>query len=335
MSVKLVVQPKPQPPEEATILRDGTVRWYAEEFYRWMREMNFSPHTIRNRRCFFGKFLRWCEERGLAKPREVNQALIERFQRQLYQYRDPETGEGLSINGQRATGAAIRAFFKWMRRRGHLSVNPAAEIDLPRKEIHLQANPLTVEEVEKILACPDVSTARGLRDRAMLEVLFSSGIRRSELVHLTIYDINHKKGTLTVRQGKGKKDRVLPIGERAIAWVDQYVVDGRPALVADPDHGRLFVQNWGGAMAPKVAGAVVKHYVDQSGVGKKGSCHLFRHAMATALLENGIRMKHLQQMLGHEDLRSTQLYGKIAIRKLKEAHTRLHPAALLKREKRK
>lgn len=309
-----------------------TLRWYMQEYHQWMREMNFSEHTIKNHRCFFGKFLKWCEERSV-NASDVTQELIERYQRHLYQSRDPETGEAVTHNSQRVVAAAIRVFFKWMKKRGHLPTNPAADVELPRREHRLPVNGLTVDEVEKILALPDTKTALGLRDRALMEVLYSTGIRRSEIANLTIHDINPSQGVLTVVLGKGKKDRVIPIGARAIAWVDQYLIDARPALVAEPDHGKLFVMTRGSAISPKVVGYIVHDYIEKSEIGKKGSCHLFRHAMATALLENGAEIKFLQQMLGHEQIASTQVYGNVSIRKLKEAHTNLHPGANLKKTK--
>ncbi len=309
-----------------------TLRWYMNEYHQWMRQMHLSEHTIKNHKCFFSKFLRWCEERNI-EARDVTQELIERYQRHIYHYRDPETGEPISLNTQRVVAGHIRTFFRWMKKRGFLPTNPAADVEIPKGEKRLPVNGLTVDEVEKILALPDINTALGLRDRAIMEVLYSTGIRRSELAALTLYDIDPKSGVLIVEQGKGRKDRVLPIGERAIKWVDQYVIDGRPALISETDHGKLFVQTRGGPISPKVVGYIVKRYIDESGVDKKGSCHLFRHAMATALLENGAEIKFLQQMLGHEQIQSTQVYGNVSIRKLKEAHTKLHPGANLKKLK--
>lgn len=311
-----------------------TLRWYMEEHHRWMRQMHLSEHTIKNHKCFFGKFLKWCEERNVG-PHDVTQELIERYQRHIYHYRDPETGVGMTLHSQRVVAVAIRTFFRWMKKRGYLKSNPAADVDIPKGEKRLPVNGLTVDEVEKILARPDVTTALGLRDRALMEVLYSTGIRRSELAELTIYDINPQSGVLVVRLGKGRKDRVLPIGARALKWVDQYIIDSRPALITESDHGKLFVQTRGGPMSPKVVGYIVKQHMEACGIKKKGSCHLFRHAMATALLENGAEIKFLQQMLGHEQIQSTQVYGNVSIRKLKEAHTKLHPAAQLKQKKNK
>lgn len=306
---------------------EGTMRWYMQSYHQWMREMNYSNHTIKNHRCFFGKFLNWCEDRGILKCEDISQALIERYQKSLYQIKDEDTGEGLSVNSQRVVGMAIHAFFRWMRKRGNLPFNPASDIELPRSEHRLPKYALTIEEVEKILLIPNVKDPVGLRDRAILELLYSTGIRREEVTKLKLFEVDAKQGTVMIRQGKGKKDRLLPVGARAVEWIDRYVTEGRPALVSIPDHGYLFVMKQSGTqMSPKCVGYAVKFYVDQAKLEKKGSCHLFRHAMATHLLENGADQKIIQQMLGHWHITSTDIYTNMSVRKLKEIHTELHPA---------
>lgn len=310
----------------------GTLRAYMQAYHQWMRERNYSNHTIRNHRCFFGKFLRWCEDRGIVNPRDISSGLIERYQRSLYQHRDPESGEPLSFNGQRVVGMAIHSFFRWMKKRGHLPFNPAADIELPRRERHLPKYSLTTQDVEKILSLPDAEDPIGIRDRAILEVLYSTGIRREEVARLRCDDVDPRGGTLLVRQGKGKRDRLVPIGARAVAWIDRYLLDARPALVASPDPGTLFVmKRYGTAMSPKCIGTVAKQYIDQAKLKKTGSCHLFRHAMAVHLLENGADVKFIQAMLGHQQLASTDAYANLSLRKMKELHTRLHPAGFKKK----
>ena len=190
----------------------------------------------------------------------------------------------------------------------------------------LPVSGLTLEEVEKILAQPNTEDLFGIRDRAMIEVLYSTGIRREELCNVQIYDVDATKGTLVVRQGKGKQDRVVPIGARALEWVDKYITEVRPAVVADPDHGYLFVAPRGGKLRVRVLGETVHGYIKKAGIKKKGSCHLFRHAMATHMLENGAEIRALQQMLGHKQIVSTQRYTNVTIMKLKEIHAATHPA---------
>jgi integrase/recombinase XerD len=284
---------------------------------------------VKQHRCFFNKFLDWCEERGVWKAEDVSQELIERYQKHIYHTANPETGKALSVNAQRSVGVAIHTFFRWMKKRGHLRMNPATDIELPRSEFRLPKYALTVQEVEKILSLPDVESVIGIRDRAIIEVLYSTGMRREELSRLKLYDIQPAKGTLIIRQGKGKKDRVLPIGARALAWVEKYIQESRPVLAVQPDHGFLFVaKRYGTSMSPKMMGSVVKAYVDSAKLKKTGSCHLFRHAMATHLLEAGADMKFIQQMLGHRQAASTEVYANWSIRKLKEMHTQLHPARM-------
>ena len=316
-------------------MKEKTIEWFADIFYQYLREKNFSEHTIRNRKCFFKRFIRFSDERGVSYPKDVSQAFIERFMKYLYEHRDPETNECLSLNGQRAVGIAVRCYFKWMKKRGYLKVNPAIEVDLPRAEYKLQLKPLTVEDIENILSLPDVNTVKGIRDRAMLETLYSTGIRRSELASLELYDVDASHGVLLIHQGKGKKDRVVPVSKRALEWIDRYLVDARPAIVQDADNVSLFVSNTGIKMSPKSAGCVITAYIKKADLGRIGSCHLFRHATACLMLENGAGVKCVQEMLGHADLRSTEIYTKVSIRKLKETFEQTHPSAkpVLKQDK--
>ena len=178
------------------------------------------------------------------------------------------------------------------------------------------------------MAQADPATAHGLRDRAILEVLYSTGIRRTELVNLKLYDIDAERGTLMVRQGKGKKDRMIPIGDRALAWIEKYQADVRPALASAPDDGVLFLTAQGEAFTPNRLTQLARDYVAKAELGKTGACHLFRHTMATLMLENGADIRFIQQMLGHAELSTTEIYTQVSIRALKEVHARTHPAKL-------
>ena len=172
----------------------------------------------------------------------------------------------------------------------------------------------------------------GLRDRAMLETFYSTGIRRTELIHLKLYDVDRERATLTIRQGKGKKDRMIPIGERALAWVEKYLREARPS--AGPRTGRRH------AVPDAVRRAVSSRRDEQSGaglyragnLGKSGSCHTFRHTMATLMLEGGANLRYIQQMLGHAELSTTEIYTHVAIRKLQQIHAATHPGAKLERK---
>jgi integrase/recombinase XerD len=199
----------------------------------------------------------------------------------------------------------------------------------PRK---LPTSSFTVAEVEQVLAVPDVATIWGPRDRAIVETLYSTGIRRSELVHLDGYDLDRERGWLRVHQGKGSKDRVVPIGERALAWIGHYLENARPQLVLVASETALFLNREGGRFTPNALSAHVRRVLERSGIREReGSCHLFRHTCTTLRLEGGADTRFLQEMLGHAILDSTQIYTRVSIRKLKEIHTATHPGAKLGR----
>jgi integrase/recombinase XerD len=284
-----------------------------------------SALTIRQRQRATRRFILWAEERGLVDPREITLPILERYQRHLYHYRKTN-GEPLSFSSQYTELAPLKAFFAWLTRSHIILYNPASELQLPKVIRNLARYVLSIEDVERILAVPDTSTLLGLRDHAILEVLYSSAIRRSELKRLLIYDVDTKKGTLLVREGKGRKDRIVPLGERACAWVKQYVNDVRPQLVTGRDEGFLFLTAHGDSLTDDHLSGAVKEYIQKSGVHVNGSCHLFRHACATHMLENGADTRFIQAMLGHSNLATTQVYTHVALTKLKEIHNATHPA---------
>lgn len=170
-----------------------------------------------------------------------------------------------------------------------------------------------------------------LRDRAILEVFYATGMRRRELSNLRLYDLDVGRGTVMIRQGKGRKDRMVPLGERAAAWLDAYVREARPGLAAGPDDGTLFLTRRGARFEPDSLSLLVRAYVEKAGLGKTGSCHLFRHTMATLMLEGGADIRFIQQMLGHSNLNTTEIYTRVSLRKLVEIHAATHPGARLAR----
>ncbi len=185
---------------------------------------------------------------------------------------------------------------------------------------------LTCEEIETVLNQPDLETPFGLRDRAMMETLYSTGIRRLELVNLKIYHVDAVRGTLFIDQGKGQKDRVVPIGDRALAWIRRYQDEVRDELLIDPKEETLFITYLGKGFHPNKVTALIRNYIKQSGIGKSGACHIFRHSMATQMLENGADIRFIQELLGHACLDTTERYTHVSICKLKEIHKATHPA---------
>lgn len=296
-------------------------------FLQWQAEKNYSPKTIENREVYLRYFIQWCDDRGLGQPQEITKPIIERYQRYLFLYRK-KNGEPLSTRSQHVRVVPIRAWFKWLARQNHILYNPASDIEMPRLERRLPKHILTVDESEAIINQPDTTKPTGIRDRAILETLYSTGIRRMELINLKLFDIDNDRGTVMVRQGKGRKDRMIPIGERALKWIEKYQIDVRPELSTPNDEGILFLTHLSDAFTPNRLTQMVRDYIDAADIGKRGSCHLFRHTMATLMLENGADVRFIQAMLGHVSLETTQIYTQVSIRKLKDIHTATHPAKL-------
>jgi integrase/recombinase XerD len=297
-----------------------------DEFCEDMAARGYSPRTIGNRRAMLSFLAAWLGERGITRPADVTRPVLESYQRHLFHYRK-KNGDSLSFRSQSQRLLAVRAFYKWAARGRHVLHNPASEIELPRAERRLPRPALTAAEAELVLAQPDVSDPLGIRDRAILEVFYSTGIRRSELAHLAVTDIDRERATLLVRQGKGKQDRMIPIGQRALAWTGRYLAEARPKLTLGDDDGSLFLTAEGEPFSLDRLTQLASRYVKASGVPKAGACHLFRHTMATVMLEGGADIRYIQAMLGHARLDTTQIYAQVSVRALQAIHAATHPAA--------
>ena len=292
----------------------------------------FSEVTARTRRTQLVSFLEWLGERGVQEPLEVTRPVLERYQRSLFHHRK-KNGEPMSFRSQNHLLVAVRQWFRWMTRQNHILHNPASELELPKQGHRLPRHVLNVREAEQVLQQPELGDPVGLRDRALLEVLYATGMRRMEVSGLKLYDLDFDGGTLLIRQGKGRKDRMVPIGERAVAWVLKYVNEARPQLVSEPDDYTIFLTNGGERLGLEYISHTVHHYVEKAKIGKTGSAHLFRHTMATLMLEGGADIRFIQQMLGHVSLRTTERYTHISIRTLQKVYAATHPGANLQRRK--
>ncbi|MBK6520176.1 MAG: tyrosine-type recombinase/integrase [Polyangiaceae bacterium] len=228
-----------------------------------------------------------------------------------------------------AAAAADQGLFRWLTRENVLAWNPTAEMDMPRIEHRLPKSILSEQEVERVLAQPDLTDALGLRDRAMMELLYSCGLRRGDSCRLALYDVDAERKTLTVRLGKGRKDRTIPIGERALFWLARYVDEVRPSLVLPPDDGLAFLTERGEGISLAHLSILMRGYIRQAKTGKDGAVHIFRHSMATHLLDAGADIRAIQELLGHVQLSTTQVYTQVSIRRLQLVHAMFHPAAKL------
>ena len=243
----------------------------------------------------------------------------------LYQYRSPRTKEPLVVNTQLARLGCIRRFFAWLCRSGTIPANPAADLDLPRKQARHLPKCLSDEEIQCLLALPNTADPFGLRDRTILELFYATGIRRTEMTRLDHGDYDPAARTLLVRKGKAGKSRMLPVGERAAWWLERYLAGARPLFSYLPNETALFLSGYGTRFSPAYLGNWVAGLMKKAGIPALGSCHRFRHSCATDMLEGGADIRYIQEMLGHEQLTTTQIYTHVSIKALTEVHARCHP----------
>ena len=295
----------------------------AEDWLESLRVRNYAEETLTGRLFGLKHFMLWAEARDVSRACEVTRPILETYQRWLARY-EPTSGKRLAWSTQRERIAALRDFFRWLTRQNVILHNPASELELPRPEKRLPTAGLSQDEVARLMAVPDLTDPLGLRDRAILEVFYATGVRRAELCRLECPDVNPQRGTLTVRKGKGKKDRVVPLGPRAAEWVQRYAREVRPRLLLDAREQTLFLTAYGAAFNPDVVSYMAATWIKR--IGRKGSCHLLRHTCATHMLEGGADIRYIQQLLGHEKLETTAIYTEVTIRQLIEVHARCHPA---------
>jgi integrase/recombinase XerD len=217
---------------------------YLQRFLAWQQERQYSAATVRKGEESLRGFVTWCDERGLGRPQEITKPILERYQRHLFLYRK-ENGQPLTPRTQYSRLVPLRGLFKWLAKQNHILYNPASDLDMPRLGHRLPKHILTSAEMETVLAQPDLGTATGMRDRAILETFYSTGMRRLEMIGLGVFDVDTDRGTVMIRQGKGQRDRVIPIGDRALEWIAKYRDDVRPELVAGADPGKLFLTRHG------------------------------------------------------------------------------------------
>jgi integrase/recombinase XerD len=298
-----------------------------ECYFDYMAVNQFSPRTIESKRYLLGAFSQWCKDREIERPEQITQVILKAYQRHLHLHRQAND-KPLSVSTQIKQLTDVKVFLNWLATQSYLVISPARDFDLPKRPQRLPKHTLSISEVEVVMALPDCATALGLRDRAIMEVFYSTAIRRLELIQLDMNDVDKESGVIRIRHGKGDKERVTPIGERALYWISRYLNHAREKLLKREVIESLFITQTGKPMSPSSLTRRVQRYVKESGINKTGSCHLFRHSTATLMLENNADIRIIQSMLGHTCLSSTQIYTNVSIKHLKEVHQLTHPAKM-------
>jgi len=244
---------------------------------------------------------------------------------QVMAYLSALTAAGKSRNSVIHAVSALRKFYRYLVQPHQLTDNPMANVAAPKHAQHLPAV-LTVAEVDRLLAAPDTSNKYGLRDRAILEVMYATGLRVSELVHLKLADLHLEMGLIQAL-GKGDKERIIPIGDVASDWINQYLAASRPVLLKQRTSPYLFLNAHGGGLSRQSIWQKIKRYVALADIQKDVTPHTLRHSFATHILENGADLRVVQELLGHADITTTQIYTHISKKRLLNVYDAYHPRA--------
>ncbi len=286
-----------------------------DQFINYLRiERGLSDNTVQAYSRDLVKFTRFLEARGL-NPQVVGEKQISEYTAQL--------GRDLSARTVARNISAIKMFFRFLASEDKISDNPARLVEAPKQSNRLPEI-LSILEVDRLLSQPDATNPRGQRDKAMLEVLYATGLRVSELVRLKSFDINLEAGYLRT-MGKGSKERVVPLGEKAIEALQEYVSNGRARLKKGANSAYLFLTARGGPMSRQGFWKVIKRHGIAAGIKKRITPHGIRHSFASHLLEAGADLRSVQVMLGHADISTTQIYTHVTRKHLREIHERCHP----------
>jgi integrase/recombinase XerD len=304
---------------------DALALW-RDAYLESLMARNYSPNTLESRRDAFRVFLTWAAERELTRATQITRPILETYQRWLWKYTKAD-GKRLGWSTQTSRLGALKDWFRWLTKQDVLMHNPASELEMPRQEKRLPGAALSPAQLAALMAVQNVCDPLGLRDRAMLETLYSTGMRRAEVCRLELPDFNAERRTIHIRRGKGKKDRMVPVGEQAAFWIDKYLTHARPRLCLDTRTQAVFLTGYGGPFNPDVLSRYVSKWMREAGV--PGSCHTLRHTCATHMLEGGADIRYIQQLLGHESLETTAIYTEVSIRQLQDVHARCHPSGRL------
>jgi len=295
------------------------------DFFEHGRRRHLAEKTLKDYEVFLRAFFGFLKEAypEITEITDVTRAIITAYEKHLLTRKDSR-GKVMGRIRRKRYLCGLRLFFLYLQREEKVFKNPTANLALPRERKTIIKDVLTPEEMEKLLKTCAGETLKALRDRAMLELLYSTGMRADELCHLEAKDLDYDELVVLIRKGKCGTERVVPFGKTARYWIERYLKQGRP-LINTGASDLVFTTMGGRQLTPVTLGRIVKEYAHKAGIEKNVTTHTFRHSCATHLLKGKADIRYVQKQLGHRSIATTEKYLKIEITDLKEVHERCHP----------
>lgn len=288
----------------------------------WIEAQGFSPGSVKDHRQKLKGFLDFLDG---SDPLEADQKTLSAYQSHLFEMVSKKTGKKLSCNSQINRLTVLKNFYRFLQQTGRIANNPAEIIVLPRHPKLLPPVLLKSREMKKLLDAPDLGNPLGFRDRTIMEVFFATGMRLSELTSSAVEDLNFEENLIYIKHGKGQKQRLVPMGEVAKNWLQEYLENVRPILAKESKTEAVFLNRFARRMDKNGWQKKLAQYVSSAGIKKSFTTHCFRHQLATSMLERGADTRHIQEILGHETLKTTQRYLHVVKAELKRIHKQSHP----------
>ena len=299
-----------------------------QQFLNHLRVSHYSERTIEEYTRDVRFLFIFLEDRGITKLSDIHRDDLREYQSHLFHQKKEDDTPLFSLGTQAKKISAIRSFFSFLVKEHYLLYDPSSDIERPRLEKRLPRSIPSQREAARLLSMPDESTPRGLRDKAILELFYATGMRNTELRMLKLQDVDLVRGEVRIDHGKGRRSRIVPVGEMAGLAISKYLDCSRPRLARVPDEGWLFLSSRGGRMQRNCTAEMVMKYAKKARIKIPITCHSLRHSCATHMLRNNAGLRYIQELLGHKNLSTTQIYTKVELSDLKRVHAKCHPRNL-------
>lgn len=297
---------------------------FKDKYREHLTILNYAQSTIKGHIFYLNRFFKYLSEMNITEITAITKDVVRDYQTYLYEEINYK-GQPNSVSHQNNKLKVVKSFLRFLAENNYIVSDPSKDISYAKKPQRLPRSILTQSEMKKLLHCPDTKTVLGYRDRTILEVLYSTGVRREEINNILLTDVDYTEGFIRINCGKGRKDRIVPIGKIACRYLENYIKGVRPALIRNPFNNHLFLSMKGNRLSKNMLWEIVKRYAREAKIKKNIFPHTFRHTCATLMLRNQANIRHIQELLGHSSLDSTQVYASVSITDLKEVHSRCHP----------